>query len=140
MNIFDTTLLERFLQIVDQAAEQCVTNNSEEEGGIILYKAEDFKFIKIENKHKGTSISHTLYEVNPEEFGTVVAQYVCDGWQLFSSFHTHPAFPPTPSSTDLNYLFPGYKYNVIYSQLNKTYNLNVWLAGTPVSFITRQKR
>ena len=138
MNIFDTAILEKYLDTIHKAADACECVDNEEKGGVILYKDEDFKFIKLENKHKGTPTSHTLYEVNPDEFGKIMTDYVTKGWQLFSSFHTHPSFPPTPSSTDMNYLFPGYKYNTIYSKLNRVFNITVWIEDKVVGFLTRR--
>jgi proteasome lid subunit RPN8/RPN11 len=136
MNIFDTTILEKYLRVIREAAHECECADNEEKGGVILYKDSDFKFIKLENKHKGTSTSYALYEVNPKEFGMIMTEYVTEGWQLFSSFHTHPSFPPTPSSTDMTYLFPGYKYNTIYSKLNKVFNITVWIEDKVVGFHT----
>lgn len=105
---------KKFIVVVLQAADEC-SHLSEEEGGIILERAGDYTFIKIENVHKGTQTAISLYEAYKPEMGRILFEKMKDGWRLFGSFHTHPLFEPYPSSLDRNTLFQGFAHNVIYA-------------------------
>jgi hypothetical protein len=115
--------------VLPDALRQCViampdklTSPVEEAGGVILSKGDEFKFIRLANKHTGTVIARVLYEVDPWEYGDKVLPILFDGWFNHSSIHTHPQFQAFPSDIDIYRLFPGFGMNFIYSQKHKQLN------------------
>jgi proteasome lid subunit RPN8/RPN11 len=121
-----------------KAAEECSSDQQYEEGGIIFEKDGVFKFQKIENIHDGTPRGISLYEVHTPSYGKLVSEQVMDGWKLFASFHTHPSFSAQPSMIDLDFLFKGYKYNVIYSNLTDSFAFCVWLDDSCYTFFMKK--
>jgi proteasome lid subunit RPN8/RPN11 len=99
----------------------------EEEGGIILEKDGEYAFVKVKNKHSGDSIAEGLYETDLEDLQKNVFPMVENGWKFYASFHTHPSFSPTPSKLDLEKLFTGFKYNVIFASQQKVFSYSEWL-------------
>lgn len=138
MNLFDTSLLKAFVDVSMKAAKECSSFEDYEEGGIIFEKNGEFKFEKIDNIHHGTSRGISLYEVYTPYFGKLISEQVQDGWKLFASFHTHPSFSAQPSKIDLDYLFKGYKYNVIYSHPTDTFAFCVWLEDSCYTFFMKK--
>ena len=125
--------IESFLKAVLKASEEC-TNNTEEEGGIIMEKDGVYEFVRVKNHHEGTDRAVGLYETDLEEFSQLVFSKVCKSWKMHASFHTHPGFSPTPSSLDLDKLFQGFKYNVIYSPAHRTFSYSQWIEDN--SYVT----
>jgi len=136
--MFDTSKLKAFIDVAMKAAEECSSVENYEQGGIIFEKNGEFKFHRIENIHNGTTRGISLYEVYIPYFGKLVSAQVLDGWKLFASFHTHPSFSAQPSRTDLDYLFKGYKYNVIYSDPTETFAFCVWLDDSCYTFFMKK--
>lgn len=92
------------------------TNQIEEEGGIILKKEDEYKYIKIRNNHTGTKIAWGLYEVDRQEYGNNIIPLFNGSWRNYATFHTHPnGCRPYPSLIDLTRLFKGARTNFIYS-------------------------
>jgi proteasome lid subunit RPN8/RPN11 len=102
--------------------------SEEEQGGIILEKNGEYVFTYVKNKHRGSDMAPQLYETDLEDFKENVAPKVADGWKFFASFHTHPSFSPTPSRLDLEKLFTGFKYNVIFATHQKMFCWAEWLS------------
>jgi len=104
----------------------------EEEGGIILTASDsrqgkqEFKFVKVLNSNRGTPVAVGLYVTDEQDFGKAVFPLLTGGWNMYASFHTHPTFSATPSSLDRENLFRGFKYNFIYSTLEKTISYSEW--------------
>lgn len=98
----------------------------EEQGGIVLYKDNDFVFVKVKNIYENTPTAAGLYETDQDDLRDLVFSKVKDGWKFYSSFHTHPMFQATPSGLDLAKLFQGFKYNIIYSHLTSTFSFSSW--------------
>jgi len=125
MELF-TENAEGFYKVILAAQQEC-THPSEEEGGIILEKNNEFKFIKVINEHKGTPTAIGLYAANQKEIAALVLPNVIkDQWKFYASFHTHPRFSATPSMIDHKYLFEGFRYNIIYSIVDQTFSFNSW--------------
>jgi proteasome lid subunit RPN8/RPN11 len=102
----------------------------EERGGVIMEKFGDYTFVFLSNVHEDSPIAYGLYEASRDEFGSRVIPLMQQGWKLFASFHTHPKFTAHPSSLDLSKLFQGFKYNVIYSDLDTLCSFSEWVADT----------
>lgn len=110
-------------------ARKSCENPLEEEGGVVMHLDYDkYEFIKIKNVHAGSATAIGLYEADSIEFSEKAISKMKDGWKLYASFHTHPTFPPQPSSLDVSTLFQGFKYNFIYSPLKKKYGCCMWLS------------
>jgi proteasome lid subunit RPN8/RPN11 len=109
------------------AAIDCPKRN-EEEGGVILKKigGDAYTFVKVKNLHEGTPTAYGLYVVEPENFGEMVIPALKKRWELYASFHTHPQFSSTPSSLDYEKLFQGFKYNYIYSHMDREFSCSDW--------------
>jgi proteasome lid subunit RPN8/RPN11 len=117
---------KEFVKAIVQASVEC-SHPSEEEGGVILAKAGEYRFIKIKNTHRNTATAISLYEADRVELGKCMFDMLKNGWEIFSSFHTHPQFPPYPSGVDLNVLFQGFKHNVIYAPLyQEAFSYSTW--------------
>lgn len=125
--------IESFLKAVLKASEEC-TNNTEEEGGIIMEKDGVYEFVRVRNHYEGTDRAVSLYETDQDEFSQLVFSRVCKSWKMHASFHTHPGFSPTPSSLDLDKLFQGFRYNVIYSPAHRTFSYSQWIGDD--SYVT----
>jgi hypothetical protein len=108
------------------SAVQVCTHASEEEGGLILKKEAQYLFVKIRNIYEGTATAIGLYETDKLELKERIFSRMGDGWQMHASFHTHPCFSATPSSTDMTYLFQGFKYNYIYAPRPKAFSITSW--------------
>lgn len=129
MQLTKNILTSRLAGAIIDAVNAC-RHKFEERGGVILEKFGDYTFVHLTNIHENSPVAHGLYEANRNEFGVKVIPMMQEGWKLFSSFHTHPRFTPDPSSLDLAKLFQGFKYNVIYSELDATCSLSEWTAET----------
>lgn len=90
-------------------------NKLEEEGGVILKKNGEYRFIKLANTLKGTQTAIALYKVDPIEYGKLVIPLFGEGWRLYASAHIHPSFSTQYSGIDYHNLFQGFKINFIYS-------------------------
>ena len=123
---------KNFAKAVLDAADACVRLD-EEEGGIILAKDNEYKFLHVENMHSGTPVAIGLYEADRLEFGSKIVPLIAEGWRLFSSFHTHPPYAATPSSLDLGTLFKGFKHNVIYANGQRTFSYSRWCQESVVT-------
>jgi proteasome lid subunit RPN8/RPN11 len=123
--IFEKT----FAGVVLDAVDVC-HRFDEEEGGLILNRDKDYKFVHIDNMHSGSSHAIGLYEVSPEQFGKLVIPLMREGWKMFSSFHTHPPYSATPSNLDLGTLFKGFKHNVIYANEQRAFSYSRWCGET----------
>jgi proteasome lid subunit RPN8/RPN11 len=108
------------------AAAKACDHRVEEEGGIILSKEGEYVFVKVKNIHEGTSTASGLYETDQQELKDNVFSKVSAGWKLHASFHTHPAFSPNPSSLDINKLFLGFKYNIIFAPISNMFSYSQW--------------
>lgn len=118
--------IEKFFKAMLDASQKC-THAVEEEGGIIMEKEGEYEFVKIKNIYEGTDRAAGLYETDQEELSQLVFSRVCKGWKMHASFHTHPSFSPTPSNLDLDKLFHGFKYNVIYAPIHRTFSHSIWM-------------
>ena len=114
---------------LNRAAVLCGKSN-EEEGGVILVKGAEYEFIKIRNLYAGSKVAIGLYETEANELKTLVIPRIADGWQMYASFHTHPACGPHPSQLDLGKLFQGFKYNYIFASQSKLFSLSEWMGDT----------
>ena len=93
-----------------------ISTQLEEEGGVILKKDIEFKFVKIRNINTGSSKAYGLYEVDRSEYGAKIIPLFNTGWVNYATFHTHPQYcHPYPSITDLTRLFKSAPVNFIYS-------------------------
>ena len=107
-------LTQQLKTVLLLAMSQC-PGLSEEEGGIILRKQEDFLFVKISNQVSGTAQARCLYVANAQEVGNKIIPLL-DSWVMYGSFHTHPTgYPASPSMLDLRALFRGFPINIIYA-------------------------
>lgn len=104
------------------AVTECENEDKEERGGVIIQKDGNYEFIALRNMKAGTPEARGLWMVHPDDFGKYVVKKLCAGWKAYGSFHTHPSFTASPSTTDLNILFKGYSTNYIYSNRDKTLN------------------
>lgn len=111
---------------IGKASSVC-GQSAEEEGGIILEKDGEYQFVKVKNKNSGESIAEGLYETDIEDLQKNVFPMVKTGWKFYASFHTHPSFSATPSRLDLEKLFNGFKYNVIFASQQKVFSYSEWL-------------
>jgi proteasome lid subunit RPN8/RPN11 len=118
--------IESFMKAMLKASKEC-QNTREEEGGIIMEKDGVYEFVRVKNHHEGTDRAGGLYETDQDEFSQLVFSRVCKAWKMHASFHTHPTFSPTPSSLDLDKLFQGFRYNVIYSASHRTFSYSQWI-------------
>jgi len=109
-----------------EAADSC-TDPVEEQGGIILSKNNEYCFVKVKNIHAGTSVAAGLYETDQQELREHVFSKMGEGWKFHASFHTHPQWSPVPSSLDLEKLFQGFKYNVIFAPKPATFCYAEWV-------------
>lgn len=102
-----------------KATKEC-NHDLEEEGGIILRNKEldDYEFVKVRNDNEGSEIAPVLWTADRFEYAKKIIPMLAS-WRHYASFHTHPKFPPIPSSIDLGTLFPGFPINFIYSQALK---------------------
>ena len=116
----------RLAKTILQAAESC-PDAVEEQGGIILAKDGEYCFVKVKNIHEGTSTAAGLYETDQTELKDNVLTKVGDGWKFYASFHTHPKWSAVPSNLDLEKLFQGFKYNVIFSPVKEIFSYSQWL-------------
>ena len=111
------------------ASESC-TNKIDEEGGLILKREEDYRFVRVENRYAGTDTACGLYETEMRSLSSGVFSRLSEGWQMFASFHTHPMYSAHPSSIDMSKLFLGFKYNIIYAPLHdvhpKMFSITIW--------------
>lgn len=115
-------------------AQKLCTHPDEEQGGVIIEKAGEFKFIKLKNDYEGTSTAVSLYEANRTEMADLVLPSILKGgWRLYASFHTHPRFSATPSSIDYKNIFEGFKYNIIYSNKDAMFSFTEWLNDLTVT-------
>jgi proteasome lid subunit RPN8/RPN11 len=115
-----------FAKAVLDAADQC-DHPLEEEGGVLLARKDDYRFVKIKNKHKGSHTAISLYEADKLELGKLLFDRYKEGWEICASFHTHPSFSPYPSNLDLDTLFQGFKHNVIYAARNHgVFSYSTW--------------
>lgn len=117
-----------FAKVIFDASLTCENETTEEQGGIILEKNGEYKFQHIKNLHAGTPTAHGLYEV-PSDGMKDVSALVMDGWRIYASFHTHPAFSARPSNLDTSQLFRGFKYNVIISLHTGMFSISEWIDG-----------
>jgi proteasome lid subunit RPN8/RPN11 len=132
---------KEFTKVMVQASLEC-SHPLEEEGGVILSRGDEYRFVKITNTHKNTPTAVALYEADKQELGKCMFDLYKEGWLLFSSFHTHPQFAPFPSNLDLNTLFQGFQHNVIYAPLyQEAFSYSTWENGSSVvkKIINRQK-
>lgn len=100
------------------AVKTCCETIDEEEGGIIMVRDNDYKFVRLENNLKGTPIAKSLISFETE-YGTKIIPMFKERWRCYASFHTHPRFPCYASSIDYDNLFNGFRHNYIYSRCNK---------------------
>jgi proteasome lid subunit RPN8/RPN11 len=134
--------IESFLKAMISASVEC-TSTKEEEGGIIMEKDAVYEFVRVKNVYEGTDRASGLYETDQEELSQLIFSRVCKGWKMHASFHTHPSFSPTPSSLDLDKLFQGFRYNIIWSPTHRTFSYSAWigeesyLAYLPISTIEK---
>ena len=126
MELFNNKKHKLFAKTVLDAAEQC-SKSSEEEGGIILSRDDEYKFVKVKNIHTGTEKAYGLYETDKKDLLQQVFSQFDSGWFMCASFHTHPTFGPTPSTIDVKNLFEGFRYNVIYSTISDMFSYSEWL-------------
>ena len=139
MSLFKLTNISLANQLI-RAADEC-TNIKEEEGGIILERDGDYKFIRIKNKYEGTSKAYGLYETDKEQLQELLKKHVMEeGWKLYASFHTHPTFSPSPSSLDVSALFGSFKYNYIYATEKRIFSYSQWVDEERLSvlYVPRQ--
>jgi proteasome lid subunit RPN8/RPN11 len=118
--------IESFVKAVLSASRECAST-LEEEGGIIMEKEGVYEFVRIKNVHEGTDRASGLYETDQEELSQLVFSRVCKGWKMHASFHTHPSFSPTPSCLDIDKLFEGFRYNVIWSPTHRSFSYSMWV-------------
>ena len=118
--------IESFVKAILKASEDC-TSTQEEEGGLILEKEGVYEFVRVKNLYEGTDRASGLYETDQEELSQLVFSKICKGWKMHASFHTHPSFSPTPSSLDLDKLFQGFRYNIIWSPVHRTFSYSQWI-------------
>ena len=58
--------------------------------------------------------SATRYEVDPREHIALIRQLRGTGRQIVGTYHSHPASPPVPSSTDVAHAFyPHFVYLIV---------------------------
>ena len=100
------------------AVNLCNNPDQEEEGGVILQKGDEFRFIKLTNTNTGKPLAPVLWTADRNEYATQVLPLFKDGWTQSASFHTHPCFLPLPSGIDLFQLFPGFPLNFIYAPMH----------------------
>lgn len=113
-------------------AKNLCDHPKEEEGGVIMEKDGDYQFVKITNKNKGTTLAYGLYEADEQEVASIIFPLVKQGWKMYSSYHTHPSFSAEPSNLDMEKLFKGFKYNVIYARPEEMFSLFEWLDDSSV--------
>lgn len=118
--------IEKFLKAILDASEKC-NNHKEEEGGIIMEKDSEYEFVRVKNLYEGTSRAAGLYETDQEELSALIFSRVCKGWKMHASFHTHPSFSPNPSNLDLDKLFQGFRYNIIWSPNSRAFSYSQWI-------------
>jgi proteasome lid subunit RPN8/RPN11 len=116
----------KLFKIMLQAAESC-TDPIEEQGGIILSKNNEYCFVKVKNIHEGTATAAGLYETDQTELRENVLTRVGDGWKFYASFHTHPQWSSCPSSLDLEKLFQGFRYNIIFAPTTNMFSHSEWI-------------
>jgi proteasome lid subunit RPN8/RPN11 len=122
-----------------EAAEVC-NHTTEEQGGLILRKDEDYLFVPIKNIYAGTYTSIGLYETDKIELKMKVFTRMSEGWRMFASFHTHPMFSATPSVTDMSYLFQGFESNYIYAPKPRVFSATIWEGDTSkTTFIPKEE-
>ncbi len=90
-------------------------DGSEEQGGFLISKGNNFKFVKVENTNTGQPIAVVEYRPDLTVIGAQVFTQLDKGWGLEGSFHTHPGSCTSPSMKDLSNLFTSYPTNFIYS-------------------------
>lgn len=140
MNRLFKNINTELARAVVSAALEC-GNSEEEQGGVVVTSftpqtgEKEFRFIKVLNDKAGTPIATGLYVANPDDFGSKVFPLLTRGWYLYASFHTHPTFSANPSSLDREKLFKGFKYNFIYSTLEKTVSCSEWSPQTDLHTI-----
>lgn len=123
------TLLDKALSsAILEATEQCM-HFKEEEGGIIISKDNTYVFAKITNVYAGTPTARGLYQTDQQELKEKVLDKIVVGWRMYASFHTHPSFPAVPSNLDMTRLFQGFRYNIIFSQIDKMLSLSSWIGS-----------
>lgn len=134
--------IESFLKAMISASLEC-TSTKEEEGGIIMEKDALYEFVRVKNVYEGTDRASGLYETDQEELSQLIFSRVCKGWKMHASFHTHPSFSPAPSSLDLDKLFQGFRYNIIWAPTHRTFSYSLWIeedshtAYLPISTIKK---
>ncbi len=111
LKLTSDSLLTALLNAIDLLE----TDGEYEEGGFILKKGDDYKFVKINSIVPPTHAA-SLYIASPKEYGEKIIMAMDDGWFPDSSFHTHPnGYGSYPSITDFENLFLGFGRNYIYS-------------------------
>jgi len=108
-----------------KASEICC-HETEEEGGLVLIRKDEYKFVPVENIYKGTPTAVGLYETEQSDFTDKVFPLLKECWKFYASFHTHPSFSPTPSNLDLTVLFQGFKHNYIYAPRLTEFSYTTW--------------
>jgi hypothetical protein len=101
-----------------KAVNLCNNPDLEEEGGVILQRGNEFKFIKLTNTNTGLPIAPVLWTADRMEYAKQVLPLFREGWTQAASFHTHPCFLPLPSGIDMFQLFPGFPLNFIYAPMH----------------------
>lgn len=116
--------------IVEQAIHECVRTDDEEDGGVILIRNGDYKWVKLKNSISGESRAKVLYVIDKygEYVDKVISQFQ-HGWRLFASFHVHPQFTSQCSHIDETMLFRDFNKNIIYSGLTSETRLYQWEGG-----------
>lgn len=107
------------INALTEAVKACNSPTKEEEGGVILFNKDDYRFVKLSNVNSGETLAAVLWTADRNEYAAQVIPLFKDGWKHYASFHTHPNFPPFPSGIDRFNLFPGFPVNFIYSPLYK---------------------
>ena len=121
------------------ASEAC-THPLEEEGGLLLEKDGEYLFVAIKNIHAGSQTAISLYETDKLELRDKVFSKLGEGWLMSASFHTHPCFSATPSTTDMTYLFQGFKDNYVYAPKPKVFSVTSWEGDiTKTTFVPLEK-
>ena len=97
----------------------------EECGGVVMHKASDiptedeYVFYMLKNIDAGTAQAETLWTADRHQYAKTIIPLFKKGWRQFASFHTHPQFLNWPSEIDINVLFPGFKWNYIFSGVTR---------------------
>ena len=100
---------QSLLQSLLSAIYQYDFSLPEEQGGFIMIRKDEYKFVPVKNKNTGTIVAHGLYI--PEHM-----PFEDDGWEIYASYHTHPeGMRAMPSGKDIAALFTSFPINYIFA-------------------------